>query len=821
MKRMIQKTWMACITLMCVCFASCNDDAIVETSQPNETGQPFRLTASQETPSRLELGQDGMTMTWEPGDQLVLVEKSRRIVPIYMNAELTAPSTSATFVSETGVPAGEYWVIYNYNDDLVYTHHGFSSIDNINSEDKLVLWGELTVVQGNTSATIVLQHLYAKVRVELQNLPSDGDDAYQIGMYASKKGFPIYNQFTQSGIVNVDNIYDNNRNLVYKASNRKYHNIRFGAYRIPGEYNEGVYIPDLSQKTEIEKNSALILPADVSDGTVYFYVLKGKECYEISKSNIKFDPGKSYKVVLDMAAATKTTLTGADVTIPGSSYVGYFYQLTTPEDCRHAAYIGSGANEYMLMNDIDFQNSTYLPLTARYFYGNGKTMKNVIVNWNDEDYVGLIRFESEMMYGDSFFHPYYGSFLDPTRDLCTITDLTLENVQFEGYNYVGALSATNVKADNCKIKGASSIIGSGDYIGGFVGCNYFDNGNQFSISNSSIDGTCKVEGKNYVGGILGKCDNYFDTQITLHSPLRLLNSCSSAATVQATGDYVGGIFGNIGDGVGYGSYVDFASDGYNFSLFECINTGKVSGRNYVGGIGGSFALMCSSSIKDKVIVLNSASEGNVEGENYVGGIMGVNYASVNTCYSIGNITAKDNVVGGIVGDCYNYSFGETRIANCYSLADISVGQGGYAGGLIGYTHWGGAYGYGVFLSNSYFAGTNNAITGYGLIGLSEGGCQIKNCLTTLASTGDFGTRQANWDVNGDGVIDANDVVSDNESDSYANIKSIVNNLNVLNANGEEAYSTDIWLGYSYDCVKFLTGLSGSVVAPGFGSEIIY
>ena len=114
MKRMIQKTWMACIVLMCVCFASCNDDAIVEASQSNETGQPFRLTASQETPSRLELGQDGMTIQWEPGDQLVLVKKDRSIVPIYMNAELDEPSTSATFVSETGVPAGEYSFVLGF-----------------------------------------------------------------------------------------------------------------------------------------------------------------------------------------------------------------------------------------------------------------------------------------------------------------------------------------------------------------------------------------------------------------------------------------------------------------------------------------------------------------------------------------------------------------------------------------------------------------------------------------------------------------------------------------------------------------------------------
>ena len=270
MKKVIQSTMMACLALICMCLASCNDEVIVDMSQSNEMGQPFRLTATQETPSRLALGQDGLSITWEPGDQLVLVKKDRSIVPIYMNAELDEPAASATFVSETGVPSGEYWVIYNYNDDLAYTHQTFSSIENINNNDKLVLWGELTIVEGASSAEISLQHLYAKVRVELQNVPSS-NTWYKIGMYASKSGFPIFKQFIQTGMIDADYVYNNNSwEYTYKASRRKYHNIRLGGYYMenyPDELGESH-----SNKEEIEKNAALILPADVSDGTVYFYL---------------------------------------------------------------------------------------------------------------------------------------------------------------------------------------------------------------------------------------------------------------------------------------------------------------------------------------------------------------------------------------------------------------------------------------------------------------------------------------------------------------------------------------------------------------------
>ena len=67
MKRIIQSTMMACFAWICVGLASCSDDAIVEVSQSNETGQPFRLTAGQEAPSRLALGEDGLSVMWESG----------------------------------------------------------------------------------------------------------------------------------------------------------------------------------------------------------------------------------------------------------------------------------------------------------------------------------------------------------------------------------------------------------------------------------------------------------------------------------------------------------------------------------------------------------------------------------------------------------------------------------------------------------------------------------------------------------------------------------------------------------------------------------
>lgn len=806
MKRMIQLATVACFTLICgVCFIGCSDDAIVETSSVEETYQPFRLTASQETPSRLAIGEDGLSVTWEPGDQLVLVKKDRSIVPIYMNTELDEPSTSATFVSETGVPAGDYWVIYNYNDNLAYSHHGFSSIDEINSSDKLVLWGELTINEGDTDATIALQHLYAKVRVELQNLPSS-QASYQIGMYASKTGFPVYQQLTQNGIINVDYCYDyNTYNYAYKATNRRYHNMRLGYYYIGSYWSEELNQEITTNKTEQEKNSALFLPADVSSGTVYFYVLDGNDCYEIPKSNLKFEPGKSYKVVLDMNEATKNTLTPTTIVLPGDTYTSTVYQLASVEDCRHAAYRGSTYGRYMLVDDVDFTGDTYLPITAKYIWGNKKTLKNVSVEWSEEDYVGLVKYDYDMDYGAVSFNS-----IDVRRNMCTFTDLILENVQIKGRNYVGALSGTNVMVDGCKLTGASSVVATENYVGGLVGCNNLGTieERELSISNSYIEGDCKIEGDNYVGGIVGICDK-LGYGLNLYSSLRILNSCSSAAMVTATGDYAGGIFGSIGSVNSWdGNNINFSSDDYTFSIYGCVNTGVVKGKDYVGGIGGNFALYCwDTSKKEKVVILQSANEGDIEGANYVGGIVGAYLSSINLCYSIGDYSATGTNLGGIVGGYYGGG-NSLNLTNCYSMANLTIGAGGYEGGIFGSMS---TYMGALNIENCYFAGSSS--TNSGIIGHNGGVTNISNCLTTLSSLGDI--NPPFMDIDGDGVSE----VVTNIINSLVDVTSILENKRVIN--GDNAYSDTTWPNYNYECVKFAAGLSGSVVAPGFGTEIVY
>ena len=259
MKSITRYSLLFCLACVCGLLASCADDLLV-TPTTDTVGQPLELTVSQATipATRLELGQDWLTTVWQPRDQLVLVKKDRSSAPIYLNCTLTEPASSATFASESGVPAGDYWVIYNYNENLAYGHHGFSSVDEINEQNKLVLYGELSLTAGTSTASVEMHHLYAQVMVELKNVPDGVTDMtdYTIGMYSSKKGMPIYKQFTANGLVNAEyginpnDLNNYNNNSTYFPSDKRWHNIRFGQYNVKGTWEEGYSDPDTGEWIE-------------------------------------------------------------------------------------------------------------------------------------------------------------------------------------------------------------------------------------------------------------------------------------------------------------------------------------------------------------------------------------------------------------------------------------------------------------------------------------------------------------------------------------------------------------------------------------------
>lgn len=793
MKSRIQSLMLACVALTGAFFASCTDDALMEASE-NHADHPFELTVQQPSNgSRLALDNDGLTTNWEPGDQLVLVNKAGGKAPIYLTCTLAQNASSAKFVSESGVHSGEYYVIYNYNEDMTYGHKCFMTIEDINEYDELVLWGELNIPANTYSANVNLEHLYAKIKFELRNIPN-GETDFEIGV-CSSKGFPKHLLFTNAGLVNAEwgvdfnSLCESGDLYEYKfiPSNSKYHNIKFGQYS--AEYNGSSY--NWSRAMSL---SALVLPADMTGEDLFFYVRSGtpynSTCYEIKKiGGVNFKAGTNYNIQLDLNKATVTTLTENQ---------GYI-EIANAAEWRHASYCDS-KGLYKLTADIDFDNECFFPIDCYDLEGNDKKLSNINLDWSDEDNVGLIKSDACSTSGD--------------YDRVFVSNLTLENIIVKGKNYVGAFGGKNIVADKCSVIG-NSVVSGQEYVGGISGCNGLD---EKQMDDVRVGQSCSISGKNYVGGIVGRCmDDSNESTIYLHSSRTLLKSCKSEATVTATGDYVGGIFGKIGGDVNsaYSSIrMNNYQENYTLSVEKCINEGNVTGVNYVGGIGGDFAVSCyDKTVVDRVVLKESYSEGNVSGTQKVAGILGATRAAVNTCYSIGTIAASTTEVGGIVGRIEDDGMESvSRVVNSYSMATLTVGTNGYIGGIVG-NAGGGMYG-GKTIINCYYAADPNAYSFGGIVGNSDGYCQVTNCVTTLASLGNnLGNHQISTDYNNDGypdgdynndgMVDSNDLwvnANDIITNSKNSVTSILAEHGIINA--DQKYSTNVWSGYSWNCVKF-------------------
>jgi hypothetical protein len=781
-----------------------------QSGQDQGTGR-FELTVSSqsEAQSRMVLDNNGINTAWKPGDQLVLVDKSGSKSPIYLDCTLEeGTATKATFVSESGVPAGAYWVIYNYNENLVYGNKTFESISDVNANDDLVLYAELNVVEGTSSASIEMKHLYALIRVVLKNLPNSNSlrSSYSVGMYSTQKGLSKYKQFTSSGLVNADYGYtysmNNGYSYNYHPSDDKIHNVYLG------EYNP---------QTESEGEVALVLPEDLSAEEVFFYVYyydyysDVSICYEFKKSidKVNLKAGTNYKVILDFNDTENITETTLKTTY--NNFLGYFFSITSPEEWRHAAYksTSSASGAYSIDEDIDFEGKYFFPLSVCYLLGNSHTLSNITLDWENEDNVGLYKCDNQR---DS------GWYWHELR--CSISDLTLENAHITGKNYVGAFGGCNVDASNCKLIGNSEIKGNGNFVGGITGLCilsqrlYLLGGrtNEIGcarISNCTVGQNCLVTGMNYVGGIVGVYDNYTNN-IWSWGSSRLITGCISSATVNGN-DYVGGIFGKLGGSVERqesSTSLTFSMDDYTLTLSGCKNYGSISGNSYVGGIGGDFAVTSDNSYSSdgtyrEIVLLNrSLSEGTVTGNKYVGGILGSTIGCVNTCYSIGTIEAKDSEVGGVVG---SHNDGRrSAISNSYSLADIKVGSNGYAGGILG-------RGNDVTIKKSYYA--REDMLPDGIVGYSDGNCTIENCLTATGSLGrNLGTHTITYDW---GYTEQMD---DQITNSLTSVESILANKSIIN--GDNAYSNNIWTNYPYECVKF-DSFSSEVENPDLDSDTIY
>lgn len=220
----------------------------------------------------------------------------------------------------------------------------------------------------------------------------------------------------------------------------------------------------------------------------------------------------------------------------------------------------------------------------------------------------------------------------------TFTGCMVENMSVSTNNggHVGGIAGytDNDLFTDCQVKG-SSFTGTGSYAGGIAAG---------SKTNCTFD-NCRVEnttigGASYVGGLSGQvAQNLSDFRI-------------DGVTINATGDYVGGIVGKT-----------------TKDITNCYADVALTGKDYIGGIAGH----TSANIEI------CYSQGSIETTDLTncraGGIVGYTTGNITNCYSTAN-TRGGQYAGGIAG----YSFG--AINKCYSSGDLYATK--FGAGIVGY-----------------------------------------------------------------------------------------------------------------------------------------
>ena len=184
-----------------------------------------------------------------------------------------------------------------------------------------------------------------------------------------------------------------------------------------------------------------------------------------------------------------------------------------------------------------------------------------------------------------------------------------------------------------------------------------------------------IQGDSYVGGIVGYTirNSYYSFRIY---------NCQNEATIQATGNCVGGMAGMVS----------------STEISGCFNAGAINGTNNVGGI-------CGLGFD----INNCYNIGTINGTSYVGGIGGDMSGRIYCCYNIGSVNGTGDYVGGICGE---HAGASSEMYNSYNAGPVNGNR--YVGGIFGVSSQSDAYA-GTF-RNCYNVGMvtgNTYVGGFG------------------------------------------------------------------------------------------------------------
>ncbi len=316
---------------------------------------------------------------------------------------------------------------------------------------------------------------------------------------------------------------------------------------------------------EMLQNEELI-DTDVQEWTPYVY--GGTALYMVDDELVESTPALLHVIITNFAEGNGS---------PDSPYT-----VSNPAQLRQVSNLLNA--HFIQTEDIDLADEEWEAVGSEEnpfyggFDGNDFTITGMSID-SEQSYQGLFAFVSG----------------------ANLTDISLQEVEITGENYIGALAgrAVNTTVEDCY-----------------------------------ADGT--VNGNSYVGGLIGQHEGrIFD--------------CYSHVRVEAEGDHAGGLIGHS-TGIIERSYATGEVQGARFvgglagfqtmgGASNCFAIGNVDGTDDIGGFIGS---LVGSRLSF------SYATGHVSGRNRVGGLLGTNAGRVHFTYSMGRVTGQ-NEIGGLVG----------------------------------------------------------------------------------------------------------------------------------------------------------------------------
>lgn len=386
--------------------------------------------------------------------------------------------------------------------------------------------------------------------------------------------------------------------------------------------------------------------------------------------------------------ATRTftkTSTACDTEIARSDTFANFsttgvppWQICTPTQLANIGTAYQG-DDIEIMNDLDFGGGTFSPLgdTTSGFSGTLEGNNFTISNF---------AINSTTIDQVGIFRQITGG---------TVQNLNFENVSVRGDNDIG-LIAGRVDNGDCTIQNVnvtyitleSLTTGNSGYVGGLIGRVENDNLN-LVLTDINVTGITITSDKNYQAGVVGHIEDLTGT-------IDLDNIQVVGGDIQGR-QYVGGIVGSFNNNVvaanttldnisnsanvtastGYGGGITGSAVG----IFTNVsNSGDIkrTGSDYFGGIAGYYRDGSISGTRTAATrdAGNSAPDIPTSSAPTVDG-----NGDVVSCYNTGDIIGgSGRRIGGIIGFAYRNFDGMT---SCYNTGEVTGGNE-YVGGLLGY-----------------------------------------------------------------------------------------------------------------------------------------